>query len=190
MYNFANPGQHSGSLVRQALSIVQTVGLVGLVLLFNRQTLARIMPSHKKGGKSASRSRKSSAITDHDATYKHFKYRHNIQSRIIHHTNQIYNSSLVCVSPGSASNVLLFVFFSSAFSSPFPLRFLSTAAISSSYTVHSGTCLLALSNFGSFVKGLLHRSIVLASFKLSSEHHVSHHSHSCGKLWIGSTDCM
>jgi hypothetical protein len=30
---------------------MQTLGLVGLVLLFNCRTFARIMSSHKKGGK-------------------------------------------------------------------------------------------------------------------------------------------
>src|SRR5271169_1351086 len=82
---------------------------------------------------------------------------------------------------------------SSFFSVPLSPRFfrlLSTAAISSSYFVHSGTCLLARSSFGSFVSGLLHRSIVLAFSRLSSLHHVSHHNHSMLRLWIGSTCCI
>src|ERR1700722_12737113 len=87
----------------------------------------------------------------------------------------IYNSStfLSCCLP---SSVLRNV------STSFLLMPFATSAISSSYTVHSGTCLLALSSFGSLVSGLLHRSMVLAFWRLSSLHHVSHQSHSCGRL--------
>ena len=66
----------------------------------------------------------------------------------------------------------------------------ASAAISSSYSVHSGTCLLARSSFGSFVMGLLHKSIVFASCKLSSEHQVSHHSQFWSSEWIGISICM
>src|SRR6266516_4739675 len=77
-----------------------------------------------------------------------------------------YNSSFF-VGNGS-SHFRLFVFLSS-FGNEFSCALrciLPTAAISSSYTVHSGHCLLARSSFGSFVIGLLHKSIVFASLRL------------------------
>ena len=43
--------------------------------------------------------------------------------------------------------------------------------------------------FGVLVCGLLHMSIVFASFLVSIEHHVSHHSHSCGSEKIGIECC-
>src|SRR5271154_3102394 len=101
----------------------------------------------------------------------------------------------------SCCKVLFYQIYSSfLFLTPSPTSFLPlsppsrqtrlTAAISSSYFVHSGTCLLARSSFGSFVSGLLHRSIVLAFVRLSSLHHVSHHNQSMLRLWIGSTCCI
>jgi hypothetical protein len=48
----------------------------------------------------------------------------------------------------------------------------STSRASPSSCVHSSICLSALSSFGILVSGLLQRSIVLARFLLSSEHHV------------------
>lgn len=49
---------------------------------------------------------------------------------------------------------------------------------SSSSSIHSGAILLALFSFGSLVKGLLHKSIVLALCLVEFPHHVSHQSHS------------
>ena len=52
-------------------------------------------------------------------------------------------------------------------------------ATSSSSPGHSFTILLAPSSLGSFVSGLLHRSMVFAYFLVALPHQVSHHSHSC-----------
>lgn len=103
-----------------------------------------------------------------------------------HNSSLLLFSISLCPSPCTTSSCTLPSLTASTADAPsFSLTLLATPAISSSYTFHSGTCLLARSNLGSFVSGLLHRSIVLATPRLSSLHHVSHHSHSCGRLWMG-----
>lgn len=70
----------------------------------------------------------------------------------------------------------------------FPLDFANSSwssLISSSKEVHSGIIRFAAWSFGSFVNGLLHKSMVLAFSLLLSEHQVSHQSHSCGSDLIG-----
>lgn len=61
---------------------------------------------------------------------------------------------------------------------------------SSSKPTHSGAIRLALFNFGSFVNGLLHKSIVFAACLVELPHHVSHQSHSCSQRpsWRGVQD--
>jgi len=91
--------------------------------------------------------------------------------------------------------------------------------ISWSYCDHSGSRRDATLSLGSLVRGLLHyyrqrerkrctthqrgrnsaqhwlariraRSMVLAVASVASEHHVSHHSHSCGREKMGTCICM
>ena len=50
---------------------------------------------------------------------------------------------------------------------------------SASKAGHSATMRLAPSSLGSLVRGLLHRSMVLAAALVALPHQVSHHSHSC-----------
>jgi len=49
---------------------------------------------------------------------------------------------------------------------------------------HSGAIRLAACSLGSLVRGLLHRSMVLAADLVELPHHVSHHSHSCTRQFL------
>jgi len=77
-------------------------------------------------------------------------------------------------------------FHSSSFTSsslPYPTKAFTSSSSSTHDSLKSGPeiTLRAICNLFSFASGLLHKSIVLARALLSSEHQVSHHSHSWGR---------
>lgn len=88
--------------------------------------------------------------------------------------------------PCSVTGCRIEVFGSSVTILPLDLakRFWSSL-ISLSKLVQSGIMRMAAESLGSFVKGLLHKSIVFAAAFSLSEHHVSHQSHSLGRDLIG-----
>merc|ERR1719229_368625 len=73
--------------------------------------------------------------------------------------------------------------------SPCSINSFSNCVASSSTSLHSGNIRFALSIFGSFVNGLLHKSIDFAVSNSSILHHVSHQSHSLGSEYIGTPCC-
>ena len=72
-----------------------------------------------------------------------------------------------------------------------PVHSLSAMAFDrSSYLVQRSPMMRAAwLSFGSFVRGLLQRSIVLAAGLLELPHHVSHQSQLSGSEWMGTTCC-